>query len=200
MAITTYERPRRDHHPLAGLALLVGLALFAAGVVFGVTAGVGAIWSSVTSIPASASASASAAGSSGASVAGGTAGAAGASGAGGTAASGAASTVSVVIRNVPTPEGPEPAFVGPSGVGSATLFTAKVGTTLKVTVKNENSMPHTFTSPTLNLSVTIAPDATTTFTVTAKTAGTFSYWCNIPCGGWVMSHNGYMRGDVTVVA
>ncbi|MDA8380624.1 MAG: cupredoxin domain-containing protein [Actinomycetota bacterium] len=188
MAITTYERPRRDHHPLAGLALLVGLALFAAGVVFGVTAGVGAIWSSVTSLPASAPASASAAGSSGA------------SGAGGTAAGGAASTVSVVIRNVPTPEGPEPAFVGPSGVGSATLFTAKVGTTLKVTVKNENSMPHTFTSPTLNLSVTIAPDATTTFTVTAKTAGTFSYWCNIPCGGWVMSHNGYMRGDVTVVA
>ncbi|MHB8317635.1 MAG: cupredoxin domain-containing protein [Acidimicrobiales bacterium] len=200
----------KDAHALAWgvVTLLVGVVVLAA-VVFGLTAGVGAIWSSVTSqdgpnvaagtpasspfsqptsmAPMSTMASASP-----------TDPAPGADPAPGSA-SGASATVDVVIRNVSTPEGSDPAFVGPGGVGAATLFSVTAGQSVKVVVKNEDSGPHTFTSPGLGLSVFIGPQTTKTFTFTPKVAGTFAWRCEIPCGPWVMGHAGYMEGDVEVV-
>ena len=115
-------------------------------------------------------------------------------------ATGPTATVSLQIEDVSTPEGSEPAYVGSGGVGSPVLFTAKAGQTVKVVVVNHDAMPHTFTSPDLGVNAAIAPESTSTFSFTAPSAGTFSWYCTVPCGDWVMSHAGYMKGSVTVTA
>lgn len=191
-----------NHSLTVGLAtLLVGIVVVAA-LIFALTAGVGAIWSSVTSsghvdltantkltsspftTPTSAMAPTTSSPSTPT-----------------TAVPGAASGQAplVVIRDVSTPEGSEPAFVGPGGVGAATLFVVTSGESAKVTVKNEDSGPHTFSAPGLGLNVFINPGATETFTFTPKTPGTYMWRCEVPCGSWVMSHPGYMEGNVSVV-
>ena len=122
-------------------------------------------------------------------------------GGGGSATAAASSTaVDVSIKDVTTPEGSEPAYVGSGGVGAASLFSMKAGTTVQVVVDNKDAMPHTFTVPSLGLNETISPMAVTKFTLTAKTAGTVTWYCAIPCGGYVMSHPGYMKGSFTVTA
>lgn len=164
-----------DHelHPATGfLTLLIGIVLVM-GVLLGLTAGVGAVWSSVTAPVAAAGPAASAA---------------------------PAHVVNISIKDVSTPDGPEPAYVGPNGVGAADLFTVTAGETVKVVVSNEDSMPHTFTAPGLGLNVSINPSATTTFTFTPKAAGSYQFACEVPCGPFVMSHAGYMEGSVKVVA
>jgi heme/copper-type cytochrome/quinol oxidase subunit 2 len=94
-------------------------------------------------------------------------------------------------------------------------LTVKVGDTITVTVTNYDEGPHTFTSPELGVSATIAPatNATkgipskTTFTFTAKKSGKFRWYCMSPCdakhGGWAMTSEGgetdrvgYMAGYV----
>jgi heme/copper-type cytochrome/quinol oxidase subunit 2 len=91
----------------------------------------------------------------------------------------------------------------------------KTGDTISVTVTNYDEGPHTFTSPELGVSATIAPatNATkgipskTTFTFTAKKSGKFRWFCLSPCdakhGGWAMTPEGaetdrvgYMAGYV----
>lgn len=91
----------------------------------------------------------------------------------------------------------------------------KVGDTISVTVTNYDEGPHTFTSPELGVSATIAPatNATkgipskTTFTFTAKKSGKFRWFCMTPCdakhGAWAMTSEGaetdrvgYMAGYV----
>ncbi len=121
------------------------------------------------------------------------------SGTSGTSA-GASETVKLQIKDVTTPEGSEPAYVGSGGAGAKVLFTAKVGEKVTVSVANHDAMPHTFTSPDLGVDADIAPGSTTTFTFTASSAGTFTWYCSVPCGDWVMSHAGYMKGSVTVTA
>ncbi len=115
-------------------------------------------------------------------------------------AAAAATTVNITIKDVTTPEGSEPAYVGSGGVGAASLFTMKAGTTVEVVVDNKDAMPHTFTVPSLGFNQTISPQAVTKFKVTAKTAGDISWYCAIPCGSYVMTHPGYMKGTFTVTA
>lgn len=84
-------------------------------------------------------------------------------------------------------------------------FTVHAGATVTVTVTNYDGGPHSFTSPAMNVNATIpgggsmsAPQKTTfTFTAPHK-AGKYQWWCSVPCDPWAMSHNGYMRGFVTV--
>lgn len=106
--------------------------------------------------------------------------------------------VNVTIEDITTPDGSEPAFVGPNGKGAADLFSATAGKEVQVVVTNKDAMPHTFTVTQLGLNVTIAPEATTKFTFVAKTGGTYTWYCAIPCGSWVMSNAGYMKGDFKV--
>ena len=112
--------------------------------------------------------------------------------------SGPSQVVNVTIEDVTTPDGSEPAFVGPNGKGAADLFSATAGKEVQVVVINKDAMPHTFTVTQLGLNVTIAPAATTKFTFVAKTGGTYTWYCAIPCGSWVMSNVGYMKGNFKV--
>ncbi len=113
-------------------------------------------------------------------------------------ASGSAQVINLTIQDVTTPQGPQPAFVGPNGKGAADLFSVSAGKQVQVVVANKDAMPHTFTVADLGLNITIAPEATTKFSFTAKAAGTYSWYCAIPCGSWVMSNPGYMKGDFKV--
>jgi FtsP/CotA-like multicopper oxidase with cupredoxin domain len=92
----------------------------------------------------------------------------------------------------------------------------KVGDKVTVTVTNYDEGPHTFTSPELGVSATVAPaknadkgiPSKTTFTFTVKKAGKFRWYCTTPCdagqGGWAMKLDkdketdqvGYMAGYV----
>lgn len=160
-----------------GLATLVTGAALSAGAVIGVAAGVGAVWHA-TNPPGAAPAAASG------------------------AAPAKASGITLTIKDVPTPGGSEPAYVGPSGkVGAPVLFQAKAGTATTVTIVNKSEEPHTFTSSALGVNVTVPPGPSTVhFSIDPKKPGTFSWDCAVPCGAWVMSHAGYMRGQLEVAS
>lgn len=109
--------------------------------------------------------------------------------------------VHVSIDGEKTAGGTEPAYVGPSGtVGAPILFSVKAHTEIEVVVVNHDTGPHTFDAPKLGLHVAIRADATTTFRFHAPGPGTYQWYCDVPCGRWVMSHVGYMKGEVTVVS
>lgn len=88
-------------------------------------------------------------------------------------------------------------------------FTVHAGAKVTVTVYNYDGGPHTFTAPGLGInemipggggSLTAAPkEVSFTFTAPAK-AGRYQWWCTVPCDPWAMTHDGYMRGYVTVKA
>ncbi len=110
-----------------------------------------------------------------------------------------AGSISVAIKDITTPIGTtEPAYFGPGGKGAASLFTIKAGTTEKVVFKNSDAMPHTFTVPSLGLNVMVPPMGSITQSISVKTAGTYTWYCSVPCGSWVMTHDGYMKGTFTV--
>ncbi len=115
------------------------------------------------------------------------------------AATGPSSTVKITIKNINTPEGSEPAFVGPNGVGSSNLFTVKAGSSVTVIINNQDSGPHTFTIGNLNINESISPLSVTKFKLVISAPGTYSWYCEVPCGGWVMDHTGYMKGSFQVV-
>lgn len=83
-------------------------------------------------------------------------------------------------------------------------FSVKPGSVVRVTVYNYDEGEHSFTSPELGTNVTIAAGseakaAVTTFTFRApQKAGRFEWFCALPCDPWAMSHNGFMRGYVSV--
>lgn len=83
-------------------------------------------------------------------------------------------------------------------------FSVEAGSTVKVTVYNYDDAEHTFTAPGLEANVTIAggsesKPAVTTFTFHApQKAGRYEWFCALPCDPWAMSHNGFMRGYVSV--
>ncbi len=83
-------------------------------------------------------------------------------------------------------------------------FSVKPGALARVTVYNYDEGEHSFTSPGLGANVTIAAGseakpAVTTFTIHAPPkAGRYLWLCELPCDPWAMSHNGFMRGFVTV--
>jgi plastocyanin len=83
-------------------------------------------------------------------------------------------------------------------------FTMHVGRTYEVTVVNYDTMPHTFTSPGLGLNEVIAPGSAaapkvTTFVIKPTRTGTYGWYCATPCDAWAMVHDGFMRGELTVV-
>ncbi|HLI16445.1 MAG TPA: hypothetical protein VKV23_10410, partial [Acidimicrobiales bacterium] len=137
MAVTTQAPGAEpEHHPVAGaLTLFAALVLFA-GVLFGLTAGIGAIWTAVTTGSRQAAAPSPLA----------------------AAAPAAAAVEKVTLKVNPPPLG---GVRGPDGqVHDAFVpasFTMHVGRTYEVTVVNYDTMPHTFTSPGLGLNEVIAP-------------------------------------------
>jgi len=84
-------------------------------------------------------------------------------------------------------------------------FSIEAGATMKVTVDNYDDMPHTFTAPGLGVNATIPPGSEdqasrTTFTIHApQKAGSYEWFCALPCDPWSMTHFGFMKGHVTVV-
>ncbi len=84
-------------------------------------------------------------------------------------------------------------------------FSVKAGATVKVTVYNYDEGAHSFTSPELGTNVTIPPGSEqkpskTTFTFKApQKAGSYEWYCVMPCDPWAMTHLGYMKGDVKVL-
>jgi plastocyanin len=168
----------KRHHHIAGLVTLLSALVLIAGTVFGLVAGAAAIWSSVAGSP---QVSTLAAG-----------GAAGGSG------QAAIQSLHLVVKEVPNGAGQmAEAFVPAS-------FTMKTGETLRVTVTNYTSMPHTWSSTGLGVNAMIAPGgssspSTTTFTIDPHKAGTYSWQCETPCDPWSMGRMGFMEGSVTVV-
>lgn len=83
-------------------------------------------------------------------------------------------------------------------------FSVKAGTTVRVTVTNYDDMAHTFTAADLGTNAEIAAGgedkpSTTTFTFHAPDkAGSYAWFCAIPCDPWAMAHDGFMKGHVTV--
>lgn len=83
-------------------------------------------------------------------------------------------------------------------------FSVGAGETVRVTVYNYDDMPHSFTSAQLGTNVTIPggsedKPSVTTFTFQApQKAGSYEWYCAMPCDPWAMSHDGFMRGRVTV--
>jgi plastocyanin len=111
-------------------------------------------------------------------------------------------------------------ILGPDKAGHDTYvpskLTVKAGVPVTITVKNYDEGPHSFTVTSLGINETISghvsatQPSTTTFTVTFPTAGTYRWYCAIPCdakhGGWAMtpdskghgpSQDGFMAGYVT---
>ncbi|HET9152513.1 MAG TPA: cupredoxin domain-containing protein [Solirubrobacterales bacterium] len=83
-------------------------------------------------------------------------------------------------------------------------FSVKAGATVRVTVYNYDDMPHTFTAMGLGTNVEIAAGSEnkpsrTTFTFHApQKAGSYEWFCALPCDPWAMTHFGFMKGHVTV--
>lgn len=83
-------------------------------------------------------------------------------------------------------------------------FSVKAGSTVHVTVYNYDDAPHSFNSSELGANATIpggseTKPGKTTFTFTApQKAGKYDWYCAMPCDPWAMSHDGYMKGYVTV--
>src|SRR5579884_3941370 len=86
-------------------------------------------------------------------------------------------------------------------------FSVRAGATVKISFTNYDSGPHTFTSPAMGVNAMIpgggstSSPTQTTFTFKAPPKpGKYAWWCSVPCDPWAMSHDGYMRGYVTVKA
>lgn len=86
------------------------------------------------------------------------------------------------------------------------IYSVQSGAVITLTLVNDDSSPHSFTSPTLGVDQVVpggSPNkpgqATVKFTAPTK-AGQYEWWCKFPCDPWAMTHNGYMRGYLTVKA
>jgi plastocyanin len=84
--------------------------------------------------------------------------------------------------------------------GNPTVQAGKV----TVTVYNYDASMHTINSDALGLAEKIPPahgstPGKVTFTFTAQ-PGKYQWYCIQPCDPWAMTHNGYMRGYITVSA
>ena len=169
-------------HRLRGLVnLVVGIALVAA-VVFALTAGVGAVWSAVTRT-SSPSGTATAA-----------------------AAPRTPAAVAVKMTIDAPPQGGSRGSNGAVDQAYAPgALAMTVGTTYDITILNYSTDGHTWTLPELNVNAVVPVGSTsspsvTHFTVTPKKAGTYQWFCAVPCEKWSMATNGFMRGYVVVKA
>ncbi len=170
-------------HRLRGLVTLIAGIVIVVAVVFTITAGVGAIWHKVTGTTPAIGASISA-----------------------VAPTSAPNVVQVKLEIDPQPLGGvkgSDGLVHDAFVPSS--FTMTVGTTYDVTIYNYEMMSHSWTSPVLNVSA-VEPAGSpssptiTHFTIKPTKAGTFQWFCALPCDKWAMARNGFMRGYVNVKA
>ncbi len=174
-------RQAETSHRLRGLVnLVVGLVL-AAAVIFGLTAGAGAIWSAVTRTPGPSTSVSAAPGA-------------------------APAAVSLTMTIDPPPTG---GVKGSNGVIDEAYvpgnLTMKVGTTYDVTILNYSKNGHTWTLPNLSVNAVVpvgspSSPSVTHFTVKPTKAGTYQWFCAVPCEKWSMATNGFMRGYVVVKA
>ncbi len=111
--------------------------------------------------------------------------------------------------------GPEDAtFLGPDGakhdvmavVGSSTV---KVGTPVTITITNKDTSQHSMTASELGINIVIPAatdkgDGTISYTFTPTKAGTFRWFCAIPCdsdnAGWDMTSDGHGSGQMNFMA
>lgn len=107
-------------------------------------------------------------------------------------------SIRIVIKDVTTPEGFGPAFVGPGGIGAKTLFTVHAGRPVVLTIVNSSSTMHTLTAKSLGLNAIITVGSTSHVTFTPKKTGSFAWLCTPPCGEYVMATDGYMKGLIKV--
>ena len=83
-------------------------------------------------------------------------------------------------------------------------FSVKAGATVRITVRNYDDMPHTFTSTELGVNENIPAGSegkpgTIAFTIQApQEAGSYEWFCALPCDPWAMTHEGFMKGRVRV--
>ena len=87
-------------------------------------------------------------------------------------------------------------------------FTLEKGVPTEIVIANYDEGPHTLTSSTLGINISVKPRRAqgvagiTTAVVTANKTGVFDWTCNDPCdakaGGWAMGQQGYMQGKITV--
>lgn len=97
---------------------------------------------------------------------------------------------------------------GPNGVwhdaAVPAIFSVHAGQKITVVAYNYDGAPHSFTDPMIGVNKVLpkgsmSHPSETKFTFTApSTPGRYPWWCVFPCDPWAMSHNGYMRGYVTV--
>lgn len=137
-----------------------------------------------------------------------------------TAATASAQTYTVEILNGKLAK--KYGIEGPDGKGHDTWvpshMTVTAGRPVTISVYNYDEGPHTFTITSLGINETISPHisatkpSVTTFTVTFAKAGTYRFFCAMPCdagqGGWAMttdrtgkgpSQDGFMAGYVTAM-
>jgi heme/copper-type cytochrome/quinol oxidase subunit 2 len=115
--------------------------------------------------------------------------------------------------------GADEGMVGPDGNKHDTfmttdLTTIQVGKPVTISIQNMDEMPHSMTAPELGLNI-VVPAAkagkagTVDFTFTPTRAGTFRWYCAIPCDGdsqgWAMTpsakgfgQEGFMAGTIHV--
>jgi plastocyanin len=83
-------------------------------------------------------------------------------------------------------------------------FSVKSGATVRVTVYNYDDMPHTFTATELGVNANVPAGAEdkpskVTFSFQApQEAGSYEWFCALPCDPWSMTHYGFMKGHVKV--
>lgn len=115
--------------------------------------------------------------------------------------------------------GADEGMVGPDGNKHDTfmatnLTTIQVGKPVTISIQNMDEMPHSMTAPELGLNIVVpaAKDGkpgTVDFTFTPTRAGTFRWYCAIPCDGdtqgWAMTpsakgfgQEGFMAGTIHV--
>jgi heme/copper-type cytochrome/quinol oxidase subunit 2 len=115
---------------------------------------------------------------------------------------------------------PEEGLVGSDGNKHDTFFllnpqTVRVGQAVTISIANYDDMPHSWTSPELSINLMIPPapsegtPSLTTYTFTPTKAGTFRWFCAVPCdtdtNGWAMQastkgpdQDNYMAGYLTI--
>jgi Cupredoxin-like domain len=136
----------------------------------------------------------------------------------GTATSASSSPQAAVVLHY-TVSGSDDGAVGPDGKKHDTFVATdlkpiQAGQPVTISIKNTDEMPHSLTSPDLKLNIMIpgaknGKAATVNFTFTPSKAGTYRWWCAVPCdtdnNAWAMTssssgpgQDGFMAGTITV--
>ncbi|OGJ56472.1 hypothetical protein A3D88_03795 [Candidatus Peribacteria bacterium RIFCSPHIGHO2_02_FULL_52_16] len=76
---------------------------------------------------------------------------------------------------------------------SPSTITVKKGEKVQIRLKGGNGT-HGFSSPSLGIDKTVSPGSSQTFDLNTATAGTFAFFCSIPCG----SGHGNMFGSIVI--